>query len=185
MSFHTARVITGQTHIAEVNQANKRNWDYRSCSQLLRPRHLLDGILGDELVPDEAVNLPRAGCSEIIIEKVSPRQRGVIPDKSFKCRVLPCKNPVTVGSAVVEMSVCIDDCCPAGERGSCHDRTASPSRQQTANLKPVTLPPGRARLATKPTPTGSPTAANTIGTVGAACFAAITAGGPPVTMMST
>src|SRR5262249_55980738 len=82
-------------------------------------RHLLDGILGDEFVPDEAVYLPRAGCSEIVIEKVSPRQRGVIPDKSFKSRVLPCKNTVAVGSAVVEMSVCIDDCCPAGERGSC------------------------------------------------------------------
>jgi hypothetical protein len=36
------------------------------------------------------------------------------------CRVLPCKNTVAVGSAVVEMSVCIDDCCPADERGSCH-----------------------------------------------------------------
>src|SRR5215469_801133 len=109
-----------QVWIAEVNQANKRNWDFRSCSQSLRPRHLLDGILGDEFVPDEAVYLPRAGCSEIVIEKVSPRQRGVIPDKSFKSRVLPCKNTVVVGSAVVEMSVCIDDCCPAGERGSCH-----------------------------------------------------------------
>src|SRR5262249_47466714 len=93
---------------------------FRSFSQLLRPRHLLDGILGDEFVPDEAVYLPRAGCSEIVIEKVSPWQRGVIPDKSFKSRVFPCKNTVAVGSAVVEMSVCIDDCCPAGERGSCH-----------------------------------------------------------------
>jgi len=71
-------------------------------------------------VPDEAVNLPRAGCSEIVIEKVSPWQRGVIPDKSFKSRIFPCKNTVAVGSAVVEMSVRIDDCCPAGERGSCH-----------------------------------------------------------------
>src|SRR5262249_37458345 len=56
----------------------------------------------------------------IIFEKVSPWQRGVIPDKSFKSRVFPCKNTVAVGSAVVEMSVRIDDCCPAGERGSCH-----------------------------------------------------------------
>src|SRR6516225_5313451 len=106
--------------IAEVNQANKRNWDFRSRSHLLRPRHLLDGILGDEFVPDEAVYLPRAGCSEIVIEKVSPRQRGVIPDKSFKSRVFPCKNTVAVGFAVVEMNVCIDDCRPASERGSCH-----------------------------------------------------------------
>src|SRR5262245_59543127 len=107
-----------QVWIAEVNQANKRNWDFRGCSQLLRPRRLLDGILGDEFVPDEAVYVPRASCSEVIIEKVSPRQRGVIPDKSFKCWVLPCKNTVAVGSAVVEMSVCIDDCCPVGVRGS-------------------------------------------------------------------
>src|SRR5262245_40858849 len=109
-----------QVWIAEVNQANKRNWDFRCRSQLLRPRHLLDGILGDKFMPDEAVYLPRAGCSEIIIEKVSPRQRGVIPDKSFKSRVLPCKNTVAVGSAVVEMSVRIDDCCPGGERGGRH-----------------------------------------------------------------
>src|SRR5262252_6088667 len=109
-----------QVWIAEANQANKRNWDFRSCSRWLRPRYLLDGILGDEFVPDEAVNLPRTGCSEIVIEKVSPWQRGVIPDKSFKSRVFPCKNTVAVGSAVVEMSVRIDDCCPVGERGSCH-----------------------------------------------------------------
>ena len=39
------------------------------------------------------------------------------PRQSFKSRIFPCKNTVAVGSAVVEMSVCIDDCCPAGE---CH-----------------------------------------------------------------
>ena len=36
-------------------------------------------------------------------------------------------------------------------------------------VKPVTLPPGRARLSTKPAPTGSATLANTIGTVRVAC----------------
>src|SRR5262245_13721367 len=112
-----------QVWIAEVNQANKRNWDFRSRSQLLRPHHLLNGVLRDEFVPDEAVYLPRAGCSEIIIEKVSPRQRGVIPDKSFKCRVLPCKNPVTVGSAVVEMNECMDVCCTAVGSGRVHVST--------------------------------------------------------------
>ena len=35
--------------------------------------------------------------------------------------------------------------------------------------KPVALPPGRARLATKPAPTGSGTTTNTIGTVRVAC----------------
>src|SRR5262249_3878317 len=37
---------------------------------------------------------------------------------------------------------------------------------------PVTLPSGRARLATMPLPTGSPAVANTIGIVDVACFAA-------------
>ena len=37
------------------------------------------------------------------------------------------------------------------------------------SMKPVTLPPGRARLSTKPAPTGSATIANTIGTVRVAC----------------
>ena len=36
-------------------------------------------------------------------------------------------------------------------------------------VNPVALPPGRARLATKPAPTGSTTTTNTIGTVRVAC----------------
>ena len=36
-------------------------------------------------------------------------------------------------------------------------------------MKPVALPPGRARLSTKPAPTGSVTIGNTIGTVRVAC----------------
>ena len=36
-------------------------------------------------------------------------------------------------------------------------------------MKPVALPPGRARLSTKPAPTGSVTFTNTIGTVRVAC----------------
>ena len=39
-------------------------------------------------------------------------------------------------------------------------------------MKPVALPPGRARLATKPEPTGSAAIANTIGIVRVACKAA-------------
>ena len=38
--------------------------------------------------------------------------------------------------------------------------------------RPVTLPPGRARLATRPVPTGSPATANTIGMSDVARFAA-------------
>src|SRR5215475_10589733 len=36
-------------------------------------------------------------------------------------------------------------------------------------MKPVTLPPGRARLSTKPAPTASPTPVNTVGTVRLTC----------------
>src|SRR5262249_16518586 len=49
---------------------------------------------------------------------------------------------------------------------------------------PVRWPPGRARLATRPLPTGSSTSAKTIGMTDDACFAA-TAAFPPVTMTST
>jgi hypothetical protein len=42
--------------------------------------------------------------------------------------------------------------------------------------KPVVLPPGLARLATKPLPTGSSTLANTIGIVRVACNNAAKAG---------
>src|ERR1039458_7254293 len=51
--------------------------------------------------------------------------------------------------------------------------------------RPVTLPPGRARLATRLLPTGSPADANTIGMTDVACFAAITGAVPCVTIIST
>jgi hypothetical protein len=51
--------------------------------------------------------------------------------------------------------------------------------------KPVMLPPGRARLATRPVPTGSPITAGTIGMTEVACCAAATSAVPCVTMTST
>src|SRR5215471_7830341 len=51
--------------------------------------------------------------------------------------------------------------------------------------KPVRLPPGRARLATRPVLTGSFTVAKTIGIIAVACFAAIAAGVVDATMRST
>ena len=44
-----------------------------------------------------------------------------------------------------------------------------PLRPYSNEMKPVALPPGRARLSTKPAPTGSMTRTNTIGTVRVAC----------------
>ena len=52
------------------------------------------------------------------------------------------------------------------------------------NMKPVALPPGRARLSTKPAPTGSTVPTNTIGTVWVACNNAPTADGPEVRITS-
>src|SRR5262249_47001013 len=51
-------------------------------------------------------------------------------------------------------------------------------------MKPVALPPGRARLSTKPAPTGSATAANTIGKVWLICCNAVTARVPLAKMTS-
>jgi hypothetical protein len=51
--------------------------------------------------------------------------------------------------------------------------------------KPVTLPPGRAKLATRRLPTGSPAFANTIGMSEVAFFAASAGGVECVTMTST
>jgi hypothetical protein len=52
-------------------------------------------------------------------------------------------------------------------------------------LKPVMLPPGRARLETRPIPTGSPTPVKTIGIVEVAVFAARAAACPAGTITST
>jgi hypothetical protein len=49
---------------------------------------------------------------------------------------------------------------------------------------PVTLPPGRAKLATKPAPTGSAEVAMMIGTLVVAFFAARAAGVPETTITS-
>ena len=51
--------------------------------------------------------------------------------------------------------------------------------------RPVTLPPGRARPATRPVPTGSPATANTMGMADVACLVAMTSAFPDVTMTST
>src|SRR5207247_1011396 len=48
-------------------------------------------------------------------------------------------------------------------------------------MKPVVLPPGRAKLFTKPAPTGSATAANTIGTVRFTCTNGHAAAAAPLT----
>src|SRR5262249_45752876 len=64
----------------------------------------------------------------------NPRQKLQIPGLSLQ--------KYRSGWLFVEMSMCIDDCCPAGERASCHDRTASPSRQQNRKLQNIGL--GRA-----------------------------------------
>ena len=50
---------------------------------------------------------------------------------------------------------------------------------------PVMFPPGRARLATNPVPTGSPSLVMTMGIVVVASLAARVAAGPAETMMST
>jgi len=52
-------------------------------------------------------------------------------------------------------------------------------------LKPVMFPPGRARLATRPTPTGSPTATMTMGIELVSCLTARVTCVPGVTMTST
>ena len=77
---------------------------------------------------------------------------------------------------------------PGGDGGIPQDRRARHARRDLFEqlqpfpadavfemMKPVALPPGRARLSTKPAPTGSATLANTIGTVRVACSNGATA----------
>src|SRR5205085_2568889 len=58
-------------------------------------------------------------------------------------------------------------------------------RSRAIELKPVMLPPGRAKLGTTPLPTGSPTATITNGTDMVARLTARAAGVPAVTITST
>src|SRR5215469_16551886 len=59
-----------------------------------------------------------------------------------------------------------------------------PDKSEVLGRQPVTLPPGRGRLATRPTPTGSCEIGKTIGMTDVTSFAA-TAAVPAVTMTST
>src|SRR5262249_8498137 len=60
-----------------------------------------------------------------------------------------------------------------------------PKRSGEKAKKPVTLPPGRARLTAMPVASGSPIAPATTGITEVACFAAMVAGVPQVTMTLT
>ena len=60
-----------------------------------------------------------------------------------------------------------------------------PSISTEIEVNPVMLPPGRARLATRPVATGSPTATMTRGIVVVAFLTASEAGVPAVTIVST
>src|SRR6185503_14700942 len=78
--------------------------------------------------------------------------------------------------------------CPKVEtdgKASLSNSIRLPDSSVTNALRPVTLPPGRASDATTPTPSGSPMAAMTMGTVVVAAFAARAAGVPRVTIRST
>ena len=60
-----------------------------------------------------------------------------------------------------------------------------PLKSSETELSPVTFPPGRARLVTSPSLTGSETSTKTMGIVPVACLAGRVAVPPTVTMTST
>ena len=70
-------------------------------------------------------------------------------------------------------------------RASMSSSTRFPLNSGVRRLNPVTFPPGRAKLATRPALTGSPTATITIGMVLVAAFAARLAGVAAATITST
>jgi hypothetical protein len=59
-----------------------------------------------------------------------------------------------------------------------------PLKPYSNAIKPVVLPPGLAKVSTKPAPTGSATLANTIGTVRVACNNGAIVAVPPARMTS-
>ena len=72
----------------------------------------------------------------------------------------------------------------SGGRTSRNSSSRLPTRSVPWVDSPVTLPPGRAKLATMPPPTGSFASAKTMGMTAVTCFTAAT-WGPAVTTRST
>ena len=91
-------------------------------SQLLRPRYLAQGIVGNELRPYGLDDAQSVDVPCVILGKVYPRQGAVIPDESLEASAALHEHGVAQASCVDEMLVTVDD----RERLTFHDGRVAP-----------------------------------------------------------
>ena len=114
--------------IAEVDERDDRLRDRRRVGQRLPPARLAHRILGEELVPDDALHPARAAVAEVVVEQVRPRQCRVVPDERLVRLVAALQELMAVGGVVEEVDVCVNDGTASVAQHGCLMATPHPSR---------------------------------------------------------
>src|SRR6516164_3323312 len=150
-----------------------------------RQRHELSA-----LVDEECVNAHQKRARPLLNERHESRVEFIFfcgtQDMNFpKARAAACACLVSV-SAFGLSGLLSTEIAAACGTSSCSNSICLATRSALNRLTPVTLPPGRLKLATRPSLTGSPPVAKRIGMVAVAAFAAsATAGLPLATIIAT
>ena len=77
--------------------------------QVLGPPRFPDRIRGEELVPDDALNLTRRAIVEIIISQVTPRQGRIVAGDGLEASILMFEERVGVRLAVEQVDVSVEN----------------------------------------------------------------------------
>ena len=77
--------------------------------QVLGPPRFPDRIRGEELVPDDALNLTRRAIVEIIISRVTARQGRIVAGDGLEASILMFEERVGVRLAVEQVDVSVEN----------------------------------------------------------------------------
>jgi hypothetical protein len=77
--------------------------------QVLGPFRLPDRIRGEELVPNDALNLTRGAIVEIVISQVTPRQGRIVAGDGLEASILMFEERVRVRLAVKQVDVSVEN----------------------------------------------------------------------------
>ena len=138
-----------QTWIEEVDKGDDGQRHRRRFRQALRPSRLLDGIVGEVFVPNDALDLVGLAVIQVGLKRIFFRQHRIVSDQRLQDVVLFLEKEVPVHIGVVDVNVGVHDtqwlvwhlslalqkdnstdcACSDGNRKSESNRTAFQSRK--------------------------------------------------------